>query len=103
MNMNYSTPQQRVTRFALAVGLTVVGLLPAAAVGVPATELPPKYAAIQRVSEPFHGVTRLRLVQRDDDPAVLPRPLVVNLIAIDPNAEGVAFTTTRDKIGRAHV
>lgn len=96
MNMNYSTPQQRVTRFALAVGLTVVGLLPAAAVGVPATELPPKYAAIQRVSEPFHGVTRLRLVQRDDDPAVLPRPLVVNLIAIDPNAEGVAFTTTRD-------
>ena len=48
------------------------------------------------MSRPFVGVTRYRLVQRDDGPSVLPRPLVVHLLEIDPDADGIAFTTTRD-------
>jgi len=60
-----------------------------------AATIPFGFESITEVAEPFIGVTQYRIVQPFDEPLIaLPRPLVINLVEIDPTASGVSFTTT---------
>ncbi|QDU59142.1 phosphodiester glycosidase family protein [Aeoliella mucimassa] len=76
-----------------------VALLCAAfAASVVEAEVPERLAPITRQAEPYQGVTYYRLIggRNKTTPAVLPRPLVIHLLEIDPQAEGLTFFGTPD-------
>jgi len=71
----------------------------AAVFGLPsmaaATSIPFGFESITQTAQPFQGVTQYRIVQPFDEPLIsLPRPLVINMVEIDPSAPGLSFTST---------
>ena len=62
-----------------------------------AAAVPDRFRPITETAEPFVGVTHYRVVQPFDEPKIaLPRPLVIHLVEVDPDAPGVSFVATPD-------
>ena len=61
-------------------------------------EVPARLAPISLQGQPFEGVTYYRLVggRKAKAERLLPRPLVIHILEIDPQAPGVSFFTTPD-------